>query len=46
MNDRPMLFEEFYKPHLSLQNYHARNSRFNLPPVRLDLKGILLFFKV
>ena len=33
-----MLFEEFYGPHLSLQNYHTRNSRFNIPPVRLDVE--------
>ena len=32
------LFEEFYEPHLSLRNYHTRNSRFNLPPVRLNGK--------
>ena len=31
------LFEKFYEPHLSLQNYHAINSRLNLLPVRLDV---------
>ena len=25
MDDRPMLFEQFYEPHLSLQNYYTRN---------------------
>ena len=45
MNNRSKLFEEFFEPHLSLQNYHARNSLFNLPPVRL-LKGTSLVFKV
>ena len=44
MNDRPKLFEEFYEPHLSLQNYHTRNSRFNLHPVRLDVEKELRFF--
>ena len=40
MNYRLTLFEEFYEPHLSLQNYHRKNSLFNLPPVRLDVEGI------
>ena len=38
MNNRPKLFEEFYEPHLSLQNDHTRNTRFNLLPVRLDVE--------
>ena len=38
MNDRSKLIEEFYEPHLFLQNYHTRYSRFNLPPVRLDVE--------
>ena len=41
---KPKLFEEYYEPHSSLQNYHTRYSRFNIPPVRLDVKGILHFF--
>ena len=45
MNDRPRLFEEFYEPHLSLQNYHTRNSRFNLPPVRLDVERNFAIFQ-
>ena len=44
MNDRPKLFEEFDDPHLCLQNYHTRYLRFNLPPVRQDVEGTLLFF--
>ena len=46
MNDRPKLFEEFYEPYLSLQNYHTRNSRFNLLPVRLDVERNFAIFKV
>ena len=44
MNDRPRLFEEYYEPHLSLQNYHTRNSRFNLAPVRLDVERNFAIF--
>ena len=45
MNDRPRLFEEFYEPHLSLQNDHTRNSGFNLPPVRLDVERNITIFQ-
>ena len=45
MNDKPRLFDEFYEPHLSLQNYHTRNSRFNLPPVRLDVERNFAIFQ-
>ena len=45
MNDRPRLFEEFCEPYLSLQNYHTRNSRFNFPPVRLDVKRNFAIFQ-
>ena len=38
MNDKPMLFEEFYELTLFLQNYYTRNSRFNLPQVRLNVE--------
>ena len=38
LNDRPELFEEFYDPYLSLQHYDTRNSRFYLPPVKLDVE--------
>ena len=46
MNDRPKIFEEFYELHLSLQNDHTRNSQFNLPPVRLDVKRNFTILKV
>ena len=45
MSDRPKLFEEFYEPHLSRQNHHIRNSRFNLPPVRLDVERNFTIFQ-
>ena len=45
MNDRPKLFEELYEPHLSLQNYYTRNSRFNLPPVKLDVERNFTIFQ-
>ena len=38
MNGRLKLFEEFYEPHLSLQNNHIKDSRFNLPLVRLNVE--------
>ena len=38
------IFEEFYEIHLSLLIYYTRNSRFNLPPVRLDVgKNVTIF---
>ena len=37
INGKPKLFGEFYETHLCFLNYHTRNSRFNLPPIRLDL---------
>ena len=45
MNDRPELYEELYEPHLSMQHYHARNSRFNLLPVRLDVERNFTIFQ-
>ena len=45
MNVGPKLFEEFYEPHLFLQNYHARNTRFNLSPVRLDTESNFNIFQ-
>ena len=45
MNDRPKLFEEFYEEHLILQNYHTRNSHFNLPPVILVVERNFVIFK-
>ena len=45
MNERHKLFEEFYEPHLSLQNYHTRNSHFNLPPVRLEVERNFTIFQ-
>ena len=45
MNDRTKLFEEFHELHLSLQNYHTRNSCFNLLPVRLDVKRNFTIFQ-
>ena len=35
-----LLFEEFYEPHLSLQN-----SRFNLSPARLDVERNVTIFQ-
>ena len=45
MNDKPELFEEFYEPHLLLQNYHTRSSRFNLSPVKLDVESNFAIFQ-
>ena len=45
MNDRPEVFEKFCEPHLSLQNYHTRNLRFNFPPVRLDVEKNFTIFQ-
>ena len=45
MNVRPTLFEEFYEPHLSLQNDHTRSSCFSLPPVRLNVKRNFITFQ-
>ena len=45
MNDRHKLFEKFHEPHLSLQNYHSRNSSFNLLPDRLDVERNFTVFQ-
>ena len=45
MNDKPKLFEEFNEPHLFVQNYHARNSRFNFISVTLDTESKLTIFR-
>ena len=45
MNDRPKLFEEFYEPQIYLYNYHTRNSRFNLPPGRLNAERNFAIFQ-
>ena len=47
MNDRSKLFEEFYELCSSLQTYHAKIVRFNLPPwpVRLDVERNLTIFQ-
>ena len=45
MNERPKLFEEFYEPHLSLQNDYARNSRFNLHQVSLNTERNFTIFQ-
>ena len=45
MNDRFKLFEEFYKPHLSLKKYYTRNSRFYRPSVRLDVGRNFIIFQ-
>ena len=37
--------KNFIKPHLSLYNYHTRNSRFNLPSVRLDVETNFAIFQ-
>ena len=44
MNDRSKLFQEFYETHLSLQNYHTRNSG-STPPVRLDVERNFAIFQ-
>ena len=37
------LYEGFYYPHLTIQSQHTRNSRFNLPPVRLNFERNFIF---
>ena len=45
MNDKPKLFKEFHELHSSFQNYHTRNSLFNLSPVRLDVERNFTIFQ-
>ena len=45
INDRPKVFEGLCESDLSLRNYHTRNSRFNLPLVRLDVERNFAIFQ-
>ena len=46
MYERPKLFEEFYEPHLALQNYHTKNSRFILTLDRPDVERNFTIFQI